>query len=129
MRNPAMNVSLSPELERLVREKVDSGLYPTEGDVIEEALRLLENRDRLRAIRREELREEMAVGIEQTDRGEVAPLDADAIRAEARDRPEGREFAALPFFGMAADRDEFADSEAWVRRSREAWQQRASRTD
>jgi antitoxin ParD1/3/4 len=48
-----MNVSLTPELERLVNEKVDSGLYQTASEVVREALRLLKDRDyardRLRA--------------------------------------------------------------------------------
>ena len=40
-----MNVSLTPELERLVNEKVDSGLYQTASEVVREALRLLKDRD------------------------------------------------------------------------------------
>ena len=46
-----MNVSLTPELEALVNEKVSSGLYQTASEVVREALRLLKQRDqdRLRA--------------------------------------------------------------------------------
>jgi antitoxin ParD1/3/4 len=40
-----MNVSLTPELEELVNEKVRSGLYQTASEVVREALRLLKNRD------------------------------------------------------------------------------------
>ena len=40
-----MNVSLTPELERLVNEKVRSGLYQTASEVVREALRLLKQRD------------------------------------------------------------------------------------
>ena len=40
-----MNVSLTPELESLVNEKVRSGLYQTASEVVREALRLLKNRD------------------------------------------------------------------------------------
>jgi len=36
-----MNVSLTPDLERFVREKVDSGLYSSASEVVREALRLL----------------------------------------------------------------------------------------
>lgn len=36
-----MNVSLTPELERFVRAKVDSGLYNSASEVVREALRLL----------------------------------------------------------------------------------------
>lgn len=42
---PAMNVSLTPELEELVNEKVRSGLYQTASEVVREALRLLKLRD------------------------------------------------------------------------------------
>ncbi|MCA9774546.1 MAG: type II toxin-antitoxin system ParD family antitoxin, partial [Myxococcales bacterium] len=51
-----MNVSLSPKLESLIQEKVTSGLYASASEVVREALRLLEERDRLREIREEELR-------------------------------------------------------------------------
>ena len=40
-----MNVSLTPELEDLVDEKVRSGLYQTASEVVREALRLLKLRD------------------------------------------------------------------------------------
>jgi putative addiction module CopG family antidote len=43
-----MNVSLTPELERLVNEKVESGLYQTASEVVREALRLLKERDQTR---------------------------------------------------------------------------------
>ena len=40
-----MNVSLTPELERVVNEKVESGMYQTASEVVREALRLLKERD------------------------------------------------------------------------------------
>ena len=40
-----MNVSLTPELEALVNDKVRSGLYQTASEVVREALRLLKLRD------------------------------------------------------------------------------------
>ena len=40
-----MNVSLTPELEALVTEKVRTGLYQTASEVVREALRLLKQRD------------------------------------------------------------------------------------
>ena len=40
-----MNVSLTPELEALVNDKVRSGLYQTASEVVREALRLLKSRD------------------------------------------------------------------------------------
>jgi putative addiction module CopG family antidote len=46
-----MNVSLTPELEQYVHSKVKSGRYLSASEVVREALRLLEERDRLREIR------------------------------------------------------------------------------
>ena len=40
-----MNVSLTPELERLINDKVDTGSYQTASEVVREALRLLKLRD------------------------------------------------------------------------------------
>ena len=44
-----MNVSLTPQLEQMIRDKVDSGLYSSASEVVREALRLLnENEQRLK---------------------------------------------------------------------------------
>lgn len=42
-----MNVSLTPELEQFVQEKVSSGLYYSASEVIREGLRLLKEREQL----------------------------------------------------------------------------------
>ena len=57
-----MNVSLTPQLEALVQRKVESGLYGSASEVMREALRLLEERDRLRSMRLEALRAEIQQG-------------------------------------------------------------------
>ena len=81
-----MNVSLTPELEQLIHKKVEMGLYHSASEVVREALRLLEERDNLEAMRSEEVRKEIQVGIEQADRGEVAPLDVQGTLAKVRSR-------------------------------------------
>ncbi|MFN6558687.1 MAG: type II toxin-antitoxin system ParD family antitoxin [Nostoc sp. ChiSLP01] len=40
-----MNISLTPELEQLVKDKVNSGRYHSVSEVMGEALRLLDERD------------------------------------------------------------------------------------
>lgn len=65
-----MNVSLTPELEKMVGEKVKSGLYNSASEVVRHALRLLREQDDLRAARLEELRRDVAVGAAQLERGE-----------------------------------------------------------
>ena len=78
-----MNVSLTPELEDLVRDKVQSGRYLSASEVMREALRLLEERDKLQELRREELRKEIRKGL---DSGPAVPLDMEAVKAKARKR-------------------------------------------
>jgi len=78
-----MNISLTPHLEELVKAKVDSGLYNSASEVMREALRLLEERDQLRALRLEELRRDIQKGI---DSGAPAPLDMEDIKARGRKR-------------------------------------------
>jgi len=79
-----MNVSLTPELEKLISQKVATGMYHSASEVIREALRLLKEHDALKQIRHDELRREIKVGIEQIKKGEVAPLDIEAIKAKGR---------------------------------------------
>ena len=79
-----MNVSLTPELERLVQDKLASGLYSSASEVVRESLRLLQERDEIRKVRLEELRREISRGVEAADRGELHPLDAASIKAEGR---------------------------------------------
>ena len=79
-----MNVSLTPELEHLVQRKVETGRYLSASEVVREALRLLEERDQDRESSLALLRKQVAVGIEQADRGDVALLDMEAIKKKAR---------------------------------------------
>ena len=43
-----LNVSLTPELERFVDQRVASGLYQTASEVVRDALRLLEEQEAAR---------------------------------------------------------------------------------
>jgi antitoxin ParD1/3/4 len=66
-----MNVSLTPDLEELIRKKVESGYYSDSSAVVCEALRLLEERDRDKLDR---LRAAIAIGLEEIERGEAIPF-------------------------------------------------------
>jgi antitoxin ParD1/3/4 len=85
-----MRVSLTPELEKLVEEKVTSGLYSTAIEVVREGLRLLEERDRFYALRLEALRREVRQGLDQLDRGEGRPLDVAGLKARLRRGTNGK---------------------------------------
>lgn len=86
MTMPTMNVSLTPQLDQLVRAKVESGLYTSASEVVREALRLLDEQDRVRQQRLEELRAAIDVGLDQLDRGESSPWDKDEFLRDARAR-------------------------------------------
>ena len=59
-----MNVNLTPQLEELVRAKVGSGLYSSASEVVREALRLMDEQDRLRQAKFEQLRNDIRQGLE-----------------------------------------------------------------
>lgn len=61
-----MSVSLTPQLEAMIRERVESGRYHDANEVVGDALRLLEERERS-----EHLNALLAVGLEQAQRGEL----------------------------------------------------------
>ncbi len=85
-----MNISLTPELEAMIQEKVRSGMYQTASEVVREALRLFQEREQLYAIRREELRKEIAIGIEEADRGEAREVSVEEIKAMGRALLKGK---------------------------------------
>ena len=74
-----MNISLTPELEKLVQDKVKSGMYHSASEVVREGLRLLEEQDLLRQVKLQKLRAEIQKGI---DSGEPEPLDIEEIIRE-----------------------------------------------
>ena len=92
-----MKISLTPDLQQWVQDKVKSGKYSSVSEVVREGLRLLDERDaeaaarlRLRDERLAELKEKIRVGIEASERGEVvdgeeffAELEEDIRRIEA----------------------------------------------
>jgi antitoxin ParD1/3/4 len=79
-----MNVSLTPELERLVAEKVEAGMYASASEVVRDALRLLFQAEELRLRRLEQLDSEIQIGIDQADRGDMADGQQSRRRAAAR---------------------------------------------
>ena len=65
-----MNVHLTPELEMLVQNRVKTGRYNSASEVVREALRLFEERDRIRRILIQELRKKINKGWASLERGE-----------------------------------------------------------
>lgn len=69
-----MNISLTPELEKAVKEKVASGFYNNASEVIREALRtaLLKEREN------QWLAREAAIGYAQLEAGRTVEVDSGA---------------------------------------------------
>ena len=75
-----MNVSLTPELEKFVEGKVESGLYNNASEVIREGLRLLKEHDEVRL----KWREQIERGWIQAQAGHV--VDGPKTMRDARAR-------------------------------------------
>lgn len=73
----SMQVSLTPKLEKLLRAKVESGLYENESEVVRAALRLLAARDEVQALKLERLRQALRRGEADIDAGRVTRLASD----------------------------------------------------
>lgn len=66
-----MNVSLTPELEALIQNKLASGLYKNAAEVVREGLRLLAEQDEWKA----EARRKIAEGVAQAQAGKLIKSD------------------------------------------------------
>jgi antitoxin ParD1/3/4 len=83
-----MNVSLTPELEKFVSTKVESGRYNSASEVVREALRLLEEHDQAKAAQLTEFNQELGRRLDALDRGQhIDPAEA---RARIRRKSEAR---------------------------------------
>jgi len=83
-----MNVSLTPELEKFVSAKVESGRYNSASEVVREALRLLEEHDQARAAQLAEFNQELGRRLDALDHGQR--VDPAEIRARLRNKSEAR---------------------------------------
>ena len=75
-----MQINISPEMEQIINARVESGMYPTAGEVVRDALRLLADHDAAYLKRMQTLRKNIEVGWEQSERGEV--FTAEEVEAE-----------------------------------------------
>jgi antitoxin ParD1/3/4 len=65
-----VNVHLTPQLETLVQNKVKTGRYNSASEVIREALRLFEERDRIRELQIQQFRKKINKGWASLELGE-----------------------------------------------------------
>ena len=78
-----LSITLPSEMADFIRQKVDSGLYGSNSEIIREALRGMIERDR----RLEQLDAAIACGLADAEAGRVQ--DINTVRAELRSRATG----------------------------------------
>lgn len=78
-----MNVTLTPQVEAKIRERVDPGRYGDASEVVQEALRLLEEREKL-----EHLRSLVMVGLEEARRADLVEFTPKLMEEIARQAHE-----------------------------------------
>jgi antitoxin ParD1/3/4 len=86
-----INVNLTPYLKQFVEGKIESGRYNNVSEVIREALRLMEERDQVRAAKLRDLR---AAIDEGENSGDAVPLDMERIIKEAQQERAARHVPA-----------------------------------
>ena len=87
------NIALTPQLDRFVRAKVESGRYQSASEVVRESLRLMEQRDRNIDREARSIADEIEVGWRQFERGET--IDGPSVFAEIRQLSKSRQSAAV----------------------------------
>ena len=87
-----MNISLTIELQNMVHDKVASGRYTSASEVVREALRLMEDRDQLLALQKQEIRSKISAGMQSLRAGRSSDGNAYFDRVDAQlDDSEPRE--------------------------------------
>lgn len=77
-----MQVSISSEFQQFIEQQLALGKYTTPSEIVGEALRLLQSHDRDAFVN--DLRQKIAVGMDQLDRGDS--VKADEVFKELRHR-------------------------------------------
>ncbi len=86
-----VNISITPELDAFLQNRVKSGRYQTTSEVVREALRLLERHEREREEAFLQLKAKLERGASQAEHGEL--IDGDEVFDELREMIEERQRA------------------------------------
>lgn len=79
-----MNITLTPEAEQLIQEKLKSGQYQTADEVIVEGLQLLEQRDQHYKVWLEEITRQVELSLQQLTLDEKT--DREVVIARLREQ-------------------------------------------
>lgn len=90
----SMNVSLPPELEARVRQRVESGMYGSASEVIREALRLFEAYEQVKTAKLDSLRQDIGKGLHDAKNGRTKEIDFANLKQQGREVLQSRKTAA-----------------------------------
>lgn len=90
----SMNVSLPPELEARVRQRVESGMYGSASEVIREALRLFEAYEQVKTAKLDNLRQDIAKGLSDAKNGRTTEIDFANLKQQGRQILQSRKTVA-----------------------------------
>ncbi|MEI7844065.1 MAG: type II toxin-antitoxin system ParD family antitoxin [Gallionellaceae bacterium] len=90
----SMNVSLPPELEARVRQRVESGMYGSASEVIREALRLFEAYEQVKTAKLDSLRQDIAKGLNDAKNGRTKEIDFASLKQQGRQTLQSRKVVA-----------------------------------
>ena len=90
----SINVSLPPELEARVRQRVESGMYGSASEVIREALRLFEAYEQVKTAKLDSLRQDIAQGLSDAKNGRAKEIDFAGLKQQGRQLLRTRKAAA-----------------------------------
>jgi antitoxin ParD1/3/4 len=82
----SIHATVTPELDSFVNKLVDTGRFTSQSEAVRAALRLLEDKERLREVKLEALKEKIREGLES---GPASTLDIEEIKKAARTAWEG----------------------------------------
>ncbi len=86
-----MHISLTPRLEAFVKAKVATGFYNNASEVIREALRFMETHEEwIYQMKLDRLRQEVAKGAEQAERGEFVGQTVSEVIDELKQERHAR---------------------------------------
>lgn len=74
-----IELDLTDRFQRFIEEQVAAGEYRDAGEVVQAALRLLQERQALHELKVERLRAALAQGVDQLDRGEGREIALDEL--------------------------------------------------
>ncbi|MEG3617474.1 type II toxin-antitoxin system ParD family antitoxin [Magnetovibrio sp. PR-2] len=77
-----MNLSLTPKLEEFIRDKVDTGMYNNASEVVREALRMMNEHEKMKLAW---MRQMIERGERQIERGDYTAYQANDIEQMFKD--------------------------------------------